>query len=195
MTEHAISGVILAGGQARRMGHVDKGLHMFRGRALIESVIERLRGQVSEILINANRNQAQYAGYGYRVIEDLVPGYAGPLAGLHSALSSAAHELVLTVPCDSPFLPVNLAPRLHDALQASAADVAVAWTGSQAHPVFCLARRARLAHLDRFLAGGGRKIDAWYANLSVARVAFDDQTEAFANFNTIAELQAAESAE
>jgi molybdopterin-guanine dinucleotide biosynthesis protein A len=187
-----ISGVVLAGGLGRRMGGVDKGLLPFRGRTLVECVIERMEPQVAEILVNANQNAERYAAFGYRVITDLVPDYAGPLAGLHSALSEASHELVLTAPCDSPFIPSDLAARMQAGLREAAADVAVAWTGNQPHPVFCLARRALLPHLARFLDAGGRKIDAWYADLKVARVAFDDQPDAFANFNTLAELRSAE---
>jgi molybdopterin-guanine dinucleotide biosynthesis protein A len=187
-----IAGVVLAGGQGRRMGGIDKGLQMFRSRALIESVLERTLPQVTDILINANQNRQRYEAFGYKVIGDLVSGYAGPLAGLHSALNAASHDLVLTVPCDSPFLPTDLAERLENALCAQSADVAVARTGDQAHPVFCLVRRALLPHLTNFLDGGGRKIDAWYVDLKVVEVAFDDQPEAFANFNTLAELHAAE---
>ncbi len=187
-----ITGVILAGGQGRRMGDVDKGLQPFRGRALIERVIARLKPQVNEILINANQNQDRYRDYGYKVISDLVPNYAGPLAGLHSALSEASNELVLTVPCDSPFFPKDLAERLHTALRGASADVAVARTGYQPHPVFCLARRALLPNLDNFLQQGGRKIDAWYARLNAIEVAFDDQPDAFINLNTLEELKAAE---
>ncbi|UCH49144.1 MAG: molybdenum cofactor guanylyltransferase [Betaproteobacteria bacterium] len=190
--ENQISGVILAGGRGRRMGDVDKGLQAFRGCALIEWAIARLKPQVAEILINANQNQERYGVYGYRVISDLVPDYAGPLAGLHSALNSASHDLVLTVPCDSPFLPSDLAQRLHAALRSASADVAVARTGAQPHPVFCLVRRSLLPHLSDFLQQGGRKIDAWYADLKSVEVAFDDQPEAFSNFNTLAELNAAE---
>lgn len=174
------------------MGGIDKGLQMFHGQTLIESVLERLHPQVAETLINANQNQERYEAFGHQVIGDLVLGYAGPLAGLHSALSAASHDLVLTVPCDSPFLPVDLVERMEHALHVQAADVAVARTGRQAHPVFCLARRALLPHLTNFLDNGGRKIDAWYADLKVVEVAFDDQPEAFANFNTLAELHAAE---
>ena len=190
--ENRISGVILAGGQGRRMGEVDKGLQAFRGCALVEWAIARLKPQVAEILINANQNQDRYEVYGYKVISDLVPDYAGPLAGLHSALSNASHDLVLTVPCDSPFLPTDLAQRLHAALRGASADVAVACTGDRAHPVFCLVRRTLLPHLSDFLQQGGRKIDAWYADLKFVEVAFDDQPDAFANFNTLAELNAAE---
>lgn len=187
-----ITGVVLAGGKGRRMGGVDKGLQLFRGRTLIESVLARLQPQVSEILISANQNLSTYRKFGHKVTDDLVTGYAGPLAGLHSALSAASHDLVLTVPCDSPFLPEDLAARLEAALNANDAEIAVARTGQQAHPVFCLARRALLPHLARFLSEGGRKIDAWYANLNMTDVAFDDQADAFANFNTLAELRAAE---
>jgi len=174
------------------MGGIDKGLQMFRGRSMIESVLERIRPQVAETLINANQNQQRYEQFGERVIGDLVSGHAGPLAGLHSALSAASHELVMTVPCDSPFLPADLVVRMVDALCALSGDVAVARTGNQPHPVFCLARRHLSGNLESFLKDGGRKIDAWYANLNIVEVAFDDQPEAFANFNTLAELHAAE---
>lgn len=174
------------------MGGIDKGLRTFRSRTLIESVLERIQPQVAETLINANQNRERYEAFGHKVIGDLVSGYAGPLAGLHSALSTASHDLVLTVPCDSPFLPTDLAERMENTLRLQSADVAVARTGHQAHPVFCLARCALLPHLTKFLDDGGRKIDAWYADLKVADVAFDDQPDAFANFNTLAELLAAE---
>jgi len=187
-----ITGVVLAGGQGRRMGGVDKGLQSFRGRALIDFVLERIRPQVSELLINANQNRERYAAYGYDVVGDLISGYAGPLAGLHSALNAASHDLVLTVPCDSPFLPMDLAERLDTARRSQPADIAVARTGRQTHPVFCLVPRTLLTHLTAFLDAGGRKIDAWYADLNVVEVAFDDQPEAFTNFNTLADMIAAE---
>jgi len=174
------------------MGGVDKGLQRFRGRALIDLVLERMRPQVMEILINANQNRERYETYGYDVVGDLISGYAGPLAGLHSALSAASHDLVLTVPCDSPFLPMDLAERLETARRSQSADIAVARTGRQAHPVFCLVQRKLLPHLTSFLDDGGRKIDTWYADLNVVEVAFDDQPEAFTNFNTLDEMLAAE---
>jgi len=187
-----VTGVVLAGGKGRRMGGVDKGLQRFRGRTLIELVLERMRPQVMEILLNANQNRERYEAYGYNVIGDLFSGHAGPLAGLHSALSAASHDLVLTVPCDSPFLPMDLAERLETARRSQSADIAVARTGRQAHPVFCLVQRKLLPHLTSFLDDGGRKIDAWYADLNVVEVAFDDQPEAFTNFNTLDEMLAAE---
>jgi molybdopterin-guanine dinucleotide biosynthesis protein A len=190
----SITGVILAGGQGRRMGGVDKGLRELRGKAMVEWVLERFTPQVDEVLINANQNVELYAKYGYRVIPDEIGGFAGPLAGLHRGLSEARHALVATAPCDTPFLPTDLVQRLHAALAAASAQLAVARTGDQPHPVFCLCQRDVLPHLSQFLQSGGRKIDAWYATLKVVEVAFDDKPDAFSNINTRAELDAFEQA-
>jgi len=183
-----VTGVILAGGQGSRMGGVDKGLQPFRGRPMVAHVIERLSPQVAELLINANRNAEAYGGFGYRVIADEIEGFAGPLAGFERGLAHAANELVVTVPCDSPFLPADLVPRLHGALQAAGAQLAVAKTGDQAHPVFSLMRRDVHASLRAFLGCGQRKIDKWYAALKVVEVPFDDEAGAFLNINTREEL-------
>jgi molybdopterin-guanine dinucleotide biosynthesis protein A len=187
-----ITGVILAGGQGRRMGGVDKGLRVLRGKPMIEWVLERFAPQVDEVLINANQNLDDYARFGHAVITDEISGYAGPLAGLQRALGAARYALVATVPCDSPFLPNDLVKRLNAALQARQTQIAVARTGDQPHPVFCLCRRDVLPHLTRFLAGGGRKIDAWYATLRVTEVGFDDEAQAFSNINTLEELHSFE---
>ena len=187
-----ITGVILAGGQGRRMGGVDKGLKILRGKPMVEWVIERLAPQVHEVLINANQNLEQYVALGYRVIPDEIAGFAGPLAGLHRGLTQASHELIATVPCDSPFLPRVLVMRLRAALEKNHAEIAVARTGEQPHPVFCLCHRNVLPGLTAFPASGGRKIDAWYAALKVVEVAFDDQPDAFLNINTEEELRAHE---
>ncbi len=188
MSDNKITGVILAGGLGRRMGGIDKGLQELRGRPLVHWVVERLAPQVDELLINANQNGKRYATFGHRVVPDQIPDFAGPLAGLHAALSAAAHPLVATAPCDSPFLPADLVSRLFSALTATGADLAVARTFDQPHPVFCLCRRDVLPHLTEFLAGGGRKIDRWYATLKVVEVAFDDEADAFENINTREEL-------
>ena len=113
-----ITGVILAGGLGRRMGGIDKGLQALRGRPMVAWVVERLAPQVDELLINANQNGERYAAFGHRVVPDRIPDFAGPLAGLHAALSAAAHPLVATAPCDSPFLPEDLISRLFLALTA-----------------------------------------------------------------------------
>ncbi|MBL0354057.1 MAG: molybdenum cofactor guanylyltransferase MobA [Candidatus Dechloromonas phosphoritropha] len=183
-----ITGVILAGGLGRRMGGVDKGLQLLDGRPLVTHVIERLAPQVDELLINANQNSARYAEFGLRVEADRIHGFAGPLAGLHAALAVAMHPLVATAPCDSPFLPADLVFRLFSALTATDAEIAVARTFNQPHPVFCLCKRAVLPHLDEFLERRERKFERWYSTLNVVEVAFDDEAEAFANINTREEL-------
>jgi molybdopterin-guanine dinucleotide biosynthesis protein A len=182
----AISGIVLAGGLGRRMGGVDKGLQPLRGKPMVEHVLARLSPQVSEIIINANQNADAYGRFGHRVIGDDIAGFAGPLAGLHAGLKAARNPLVVTVPCDSPFLPSDLVSRLQSSLKDN--DLAVAKTGDQAHPVFALVRKSVLPNLDAFLTGGGRKIDAWYASLKYIEVLFDDQLDAFRNINTLEEL-------
>ena len=187
-----ITGMILAGGQGRRMGGVDKGLKTFRGKRLVDHAFERLAPQVAGVIINANQNLSAYRELGVRVVSDAIEGYAGPLAGLHAGLSVSKRPYLATVPCDSPFLPADLVVRLYSHLDDAGAEIAVAKTGDQAHPVFSLVRRGVLNHLTDFLKGGGRKIDAWYSTLFVVEVAFDDQPDAFSNINTLEELQAHE---
>ena len=182
-----VSGIVLAGGRGSRMGGVDKGLQPLRGRPMIEWVLERLAPQVADVIINANQNIPQYESYGHRVVADEIGGFAGPLAGLHAGLKFAAHPLVVTVPCDSPFLPSDLVSRLRNELGER--HLAVAKTGSQPHPVFALMKREVRENLEAFLASGGRKIDAWYAALKVVEVSFDDEADAFRNINTLDELR------
>jgi molybdopterin-guanine dinucleotide biosynthesis protein A len=183
-----VTGIVLAGGQGSRMGGVDKGLQPFRGKPMVAHAIERLAPQVDELLVNANRNPADYERFGHRVIADEIAGFAGPLAGFERGLAHAAGALVVTVPCDSPFLPADLVARLRAALEANTADLAVAKTGEQAHPVFCLMRRTVHPSLEAFLGSGQRKIDRWYASLAVVEVPFDDEADAFLNINTREEL-------
>jgi molybdenum cofactor guanylyltransferase len=190
MNREPVTGLVLAGGQGRRMGGVDKGLKLFQGRPLVQWVIERLRPQVDGLLINSNQNPDAYARFGYPLVPDDIGGFAGPLAGLQAGLTRATTPLLATAPCDSPFLPLDLVRRLHDALEAKGAQLAVARTGDQPHPVFALCRRDVLAGLSAFLQEGGRKIDAWYASLAVVEVLFDDEAQAFANINTLEELDA-----
>jgi molybdopterin-guanine dinucleotide biosynthesis protein A len=183
-----ITGVVLAGGQGRRMGGTDKGLMQMGERPMITWVLERFASQVDEVLISANQNLEEYARFGFRVIADEITGFAGPLAGLHCALRQSSNPLVGAVPCDSPFLPLDLVERLYRALLEHKAQLAVARTGDQPHPVFSLCRREVLGNLTRFLENGGRKVDAWYAALNHVEVQFDDQPEAFRNINTRQEL-------
>lgn len=196
-----ITGIVLAGGLGRRMSEdgsgVDKGLQPFRGKPMVGHVIERLAPQVHTLLINANRNVERYREFGWPVVRDSIEGFAGPLAGLHAGMTHASTPWVLTVPCDSPFLPLDLASRLCAAIDASIApggdssrkaQLAVARTGTQPHPVFALVERSLLPQLQSFLAQGNRKIDAWYAPLRTVEVDFDDEA-AFRNINTMQELR------
>jgi molybdopterin-guanine dinucleotide biosynthesis protein A len=189
--EADVTGIVLAGGQGRRMGGVDKGLVDLDGTPMIAHVLARLVPQVGDVLINANQNLDRYRAFGYPVVPDAVGGFAGPLAGLHAGMTRASRDFVVTVPCDSPFLPRDLVLRLRAKLDEKGAQLAVAKTFDQPHPVFALVRRDLLPNLAAFLASGGRKIDAWYTAFRVVEVAFDDEAHAFRNINTADELAAA----
>jgi molybdopterin molybdotransferase len=193
MNKNDITGLILAGGRGTRMGTVDKGLQPFRGKPMAAHVLERLRAQVGAVAINANQNLETYAALGAPVWPDDTPGFAGPLAGLEAGMRRCATPLLLSAPCDSPFVPADLAERLFTALQEQDADLAYAVTQEpgkrrQPHPVFCLVRVDRLPLLSSYLAEGGRKMDGWYADLKAAEVLFEDDG-AFRNINTLDELR------
>ena len=196
MQDSAITGVILAGGLGRRMGGVDKGLQLLHDTPMVAHVLRRLAPQVGPIMINANQNAERYSQIGVqydaRIVPDVTGGFAGPLAGLQAALTVAETPMVVTVPCDSPFLPLDLVARLSAAAREHRAQIAVARTGDQAHPVFALVSVEVREDLSSFLAQGGRKIDAWYARLPMVEVAFDDEADAFENINTRDELRAFE---
>jgi molybdenum cofactor guanylyltransferase len=187
-----ITGIVLAGGLGRRMSAdgtgTDKGLQAFRGRPMAAHAVERLAPQVASVAINANRNLDAWREFGHPVFSDDIQGFAGPLAGLHAAMRVATTPWVVTVPCDSPFLPMDLVARLAAAASSARAHVAVARTGGQPHPVFALVERALLSNLEAFLAQGERKIDLWYAPLRVVEVDFDDEA-AFRNINTVDDLR------
>lgn len=188
MTGEAVTGVILAGGLGRRMGGADKGLQLLDGKPLVQCVLERFAPQVVELLVNANQNRERYEAFGYPVVADQIPGFAGPLAGLHVALARATCPLIATAPCDSPFLPADLVARLRTALLLHGADLATARTFDQLQPAFCLCRRELLPQLTSFLRAGGRKLDLWHRTLNTIEVAFNDDAAAFQNINTAEEL-------
>jgi len=192
LNKELITGLILAGGRGSRMGDVDKGLQSLNGEPMVLHVIKRLAPQVGALIINANRNLETYQQFGVPVWPDELTGFAGPLAGLQAGLLHCQTPYLVTVPCDSPFLPTDLLARLSDALIEQNADLTVAVTGEdenrQPHPVFCLLKTSLLPHLNIFLQSGKRRIDAWYASLKVAEVMFDDEA-AFRNINTLEELQ------
>jgi molybdopterin-guanine dinucleotide biosynthesis protein A len=197
MTVHAeITGLILAGGRAQRMGGIDKGLVPFLGKPLIEHAITRLSPQVTSILINANRNHDRYAQYGHAVVADHHPDFAGPLAGFAAGLEHCKTEYLLSVPCDSPIFPQSLCEQMLKAMIDTGSDLVYASSKDPlgkiwAQPVFCLMRRRVQPSLQAFLDQGGRKIDRWFETLPSSTVVFDDES-VFANTNTPEELQALE---
>jgi len=208
-----VCAVILAGGRALRMGGIDKGLQPFAGQPLVSVALDRLRRQWPAspglIAINANRNLETYAQYQVPVWSDTLPDFAGPLAGMLTALAHCAERFpyLLTVPCDSPLLPLDLLERLSTALQNNTADIAMVSAPESApdgttvlrrQPVFCLIRSRLAPDLAAYLARGERKIDTWCARHPLAVVAFNtpgDALPAFANANTLQELLALQNAQ
>jgi molybdopterin-guanine dinucleotide biosynthesis protein A len=187
-----IGGLVLAGGRATRMGGVDKGLLTLAGKAMAWHVVQALRPQVSDLFINANRNLEQYRELGHPVVTDLMGDFPGPLAGMASGMRVAKTPYLLTAPCDSPFVPADLAERLHSALAGKNAEISVAGNQGRLEPVFALLDCRLLPSLLEYLNSGGRKIDRWYAQHRMAAVDFSDNPRAFLNLNTPEELAAVE---
>lgn len=196
ITATDITGIILAGGRGSRMGGSDKGLQNFRGMPMAMQTLLRLSPQVGEVMINANRNLSAYESFGVPVWPDSMSDYPGPLAGFLTGLERCETPYLLTVPCDTPLFPLDLAQRLAQALEREDAEIAMAAAREEdgqlrAQPVFCLLKHELMESLVRFTQGGGRKIDAWTAQHKTAVAPFDqpgDAPQAFFNANTLAEL-------
>jgi molybdopterin-guanine dinucleotide biosynthesis protein A len=187
-----ITGVILAGGRATRMGSRDKGLESFRDAPLAAHALERLAPQVATTVISANRHLDAYAALGSRVVADTLAGYAGPLAGFAAVLEQCETDYLAAVPCDAPFFPLDLVATLGRALENGGGHtLAYVRTPLRTHPVFSLVSRTLAPSLVGFLADGGRAVRAWLATVDAIAVEFDDEA-AFGNLNTIAELRQAE---
>ncbi|MDF2447420.1 MAG: molybdenum cofactor guanylyltransferase MobA [Moraxellaceae bacterium] len=186
----ACSAIVLAGGRATRLDGADKALVPLAGKPLLAHVLERLAPQVDDIVINYNRAPAALAGFGHPVVGDAGEAFAGPLAGIAAALPHCRHDIVLVVPCDSPFLPRDLQARLAAALTADHA-LAIAHDGERLQPLFLLLRRERLPALAAWLQNGGRKVESWCLaqNPAIVRIIDDN---AFSNLNTAEEIAAAE---
>jgi molybdopterin-guanine dinucleotide biosynthesis protein A len=191
-----ITGLILAGGRGTRMGQVQKGLQLLHGEPMLNHVLRRLQPQVGELIINANQDRELYAAYGHPLVTDQISGYAGPLAGLHAGLLQCETPYLVSAPCDCPFLPENLVEKLVQALIENNAQLAVVTAidsesepaQMRVQPIFSLMETGLALHLQSFLENGGRKVTAWYANLRVVEVPFEDAAS-FRNINTLAELQ------
>ena len=187
-----ITGLILAGGRGSRMGGVDKGLQIHRGRPLAAHALERLRPQVCRLMLNANRNLETYRAMGVPVWPDEVPDYPGPLAGMLAGLAHCESALMATVPCDTPNFPLDLVARLANGLERAEADIAVAYTRAGEdlfpQPVFCLMKTSLEDALAAFIAAGERKTGFFARGQRNTRVVFDHDAEFF-NINTLTELE------
>ena len=185
----SISAVILAGGQAKRMGGVDKGLQTLHGKPLFQFIYDRLHSQVEHISVNANRNQAIYAAAGLPVFGDNIEGFQGPLSGILTALERSETDFVLFVPCDSPFFPDNLLEKLKSAVVFHGVSIAYVHDGEREHPTFCLMARSLKEKLAAYLAAGDRRMLQFMRQNGAVSVDFSENKAAFANINTLDELQ------
>ncbi len=183
-----VSGVILAGGLARRMHQQDKGLILFNNKAMITYALQAMAPVVDELLINANRHIEQYQQFDYPVICDATDDFAGPLAGIYAALNVCEHDVLLVIPCDSPFMTADGLQTLLDAHKRSQTDIAVAFDGERIHPVFMAIRSSLKSSLQRYLAQGERKIDRWFKRHTWVTVDFSANPEFFSNINTPEQL-------
>lgn len=197
MDKNDITAIVLAGGRGSRMGGVDKGLQLFNGMPLALQAKQRLALQVGRVIINANRNLDNYRALGCDVYPDDDAEFAGPLSGFAVGLAHCQTPYLLTVPCDSPRFPMDLAYRLANHVQKDMAqddyEIAMAAQGGWTQPVFCLVKRTLLPDLLEFMASGKRKIDVWTAQHKTIIVNFDAQHDdplAFTNVNTLDELSA-----
>lgn len=185
--------VILAGGGSRRMHGKDKGLLPLHGKPLIRHVIGRLAPQTGRLLINCNNNCDSYSDFGYPLQSDTLPGGLGPLAGLLGTMESANSDYILSVPCDTPYLPTDLLARMCHTMQQNRAEVCTVTDGERTHPVILLVSHQLKDNLRQYLMGGGRKVLDWYERQNHCIADFSDQPDAFANINTPEQLQLAES--
>lgn len=181
-----ITGVILAGGEGRRMGGQDKGWVDYQGQPLIRHVVARLQPQVDELLINANRNTASYEALGHPVVSDVEQGFQGPLMGILTGLQAASHDWVVFVPCDGPFLPAGLVTSLLQAARQENRQLAVASDGQWLQPVVVLIHRSLRENLLQAMQAGERKPDRWYAQVGIAQAVFDPAS--LRNFNRLEEM-------
>ncbi|VDZ85539.1 molybdenum cofactor guanylyltransferase MobA [Kluyvera intermedia] len=182
-----VTGVVLAGGKASRMGGQDKGLMLLDGKPLWQHVSDRLHPQVSSVVISANRNLNTYQESGLPVISDTLSDFPGPLAGMLSVMQQLPDEWFLFCPCDTPFIPVDLFARLDiDRFQAP-----VVWVndGDRDHPAVALAHRSLASKISDYLIRGDRRVMVFMREVGGHSVDFSDIKSAFRNINTLEDLQ------
>ena len=193
INKSTVTAVILAGGKGSRIGGQDKGLITFNGKPMIEHLLERIRPQTPNIIINANRNQTRYQQYGYPVISDQMDDFQGPLAGFSSAIKAVDTDYILTLPCDGPLLPLDLLTRLMSAATHNQHNKPiVVHDGKRLQPVYALIPVTLGESLDQFLSEGGRQIRQWYETDEFITVDFSDSVDAFTNINTEQQRQTLE---
>lgn len=195
LTHRPTIGVILAGGQGRRMGGIDKSLISWQGRTLLDCLLEQLASSdLDRVVLNSNRPAHVYASFGLEVFPDAPRVHGmGLLAGLYSALCRYPEALILTVPCDTPFLPQDYVARTLAAAEVLADPLAVAWDGNDIHPTYCLVTGMYAASLKAFLISGQRRARDWLEQEGAVMVDFSDQAGAFININQPADIQSLES--
>lgn len=182
------AGLILAGGQAQRMGGEDKGLIELEGRAMITYIIDAMQPQVSSIMINANRNIPKYSALGYPVVQDESSDFQGPLAGIASGLTHCPVDFIATAPCDGPFLSAHYVDMLRTAAEENNTLISVAFDGKRLQPVYALIHKSVFPSLVQYLQAGERKIDRWYAQHDYAQADFSEFATMFTNINTPQDL-------
>lgn len=187
-----MTALILAGGRSSRFNEQDKGLLILDNRPIISRVINVLKKQVKDIIICANRNRTDYETYGLPVIADEISGYQGPLAGISVGMKHAEDPWLLVVPCDTPFIPDDLAIRLYYGAHRSSADIAVAHDGKRAHYLHSMLKTSLKPDLDEHLAAGKLSVNRWFADHRLLEVDFSDQQQGFHNINTQDDLHQAE---
>jgi molybdopterin-guanine dinucleotide biosynthesis protein A len=185
-----ITAVIVAGGQGSRISGQDKGLISLHGKTLIEQIIEQISPQIERIIINANRNQEQYRQFGLPVIQDKLPGFQGPLAGMLVALNSVDTEFIITLPCDGPRLAADYVSRMSTTLAENNADIAVAHDGLRMQQMYTLIPTSLAENLSEFLKQDKHAIKHWLAQQNVTTADFSDHPEMFLNINTDEDLKA-----
>jgi molybdopterin-guanine dinucleotide biosynthesis protein A len=187
-----VTGVILAGGLARRMNQQDKGLVKFRGRPLVSYGVAALAGICDQVIINANRNIDQYQQFGLPVVADQTDSFDGPLAGVLTAMIFAETGILLVVPCDAPLIAASHLSKLLAAVIENDADIAVAFDGKRLHPVMLAVQTELKASLQHYLTSGHAKVEAWLRQQKLAIVDFSYAPEAFINLNSLTDLSVLE---
>ena len=190
--KNKVTGVVLAGGLARRMNKQDKGLVVYHNKPMVAYSVEAMSKVANTVLINANRNQQEYAQFGYKVIADQTDTFDGPLAGVLSGMLNAKTDIVCVMPCDSPLIKAEHLQSLLTALTENKVNIAVAFDGERMHPVFLALKTSLKDSLEKYLVAGNRKIDLWLQQHQLIKVDFSQNAEVFLNINTLDELEALE---